>query len=205
MVQGTIFTRAPDCFGYKGCIWVVKRLRFFSSTPGIDMTIKKSRVKQYRIMEQHGKVLTVPAGLEAGTLSEVRKVVFQKVYLTVLPPKNRPVKLGRWTLCEWVRNASRPGASERWCTRVATPQLCPVLWKCWLSSIPLTRTSQHARHLLKAFLRCQFTSNQQKWLESWSWNSSIPHRRKKILEVFKLFPTLSLPHLLQKYSFSCRN
>lgn len=59
------------------------------------MTIKKSRVKQYRIMEQHGKVLTVPAGLEAGTLSEVRKVVFQKVYLTVLPQKNRPVKLGR--------------------------------------------------------------------------------------------------------------
>lgn len=55
MVQSILSATALDCFGYKGCRCEVKRLRFFSSSSGIDVTIKKSIVKQYRTIEQLGK------------------------------------------------------------------------------------------------------------------------------------------------------
>lgn len=156
------------------------------------MTIKKSIVKQYRTIEQLGKAFLGcacwPGGW--GALWDEKS----HGYLKVLPPKKQANEVRQVnTVHEWVRNASSPGASERWCMWVATPQLCPVLCKCWLRCMTLTRISQHTRHLPKDFLRCQFTSNQPKCMDSWSWHSWVPHSRKKsskFWNYFRLPPSL---------------
>lgn len=123
---------------------------FFSSSSGIDVTIKKSIVKQYRTIEQLGKAFLGcacwPGGW--GALWDEKS----HGYLEVLPPKKQANEVRQVNAVrEWVRNASSPGASERWCMWVATPQLCPVLCKCWLRCMTLTKDITAHKTLVERF------------------------------------------------------
>lgn len=102
MVQSTISTIALDCFGYKGCICTVKMLSFFFI----------QHWNRHDHKEEYSEAVQDLDCLEAEIYSEVRKVIFQKGCLKILPQKNQPNEVRQVnTVHEWVRNSSSLGAS----------------------------------------------------------------------------------------------